>query len=81
MVNYRVPGGENLLDMEARVMPMLKDIVNIHEGDELLIVAHGGVNRIICSTPLAHRSPQYSISNKASAATISSTIILTAWQR
>jgi len=47
MVNYRVPGGENLLDMEARVIPMLKDIVNRHEGDELLIVAHGGVNRII----------------------------------
>jgi len=47
LVNYRVPGGENLLDVEARVMPVIKDIVARHEGEEVLVVAHGGVNRII----------------------------------
>jgi alpha-ribazole phosphatase len=47
LVNYRVPGGENLLDVEARVMPVINDIVKRHQGEEVLVVAHGGVNRII----------------------------------
>jgi len=47
LVNYRVPGGENLLDVEARVMPVINDIVERHKGGEALVVAHGGVNRII----------------------------------
>ncbi len=47
LVNYRVPQGENLLDVEARVMPVLTDIVERHKGEEVLVVAHGGVNRIV----------------------------------
>ena len=47
MVNYRVPDGENLLDMHARVMPFIHKIIELHRGNELLVVAHGGVNRII----------------------------------
>lgn len=47
LVNYRVPGGENLLDMEARVMPVINEVLNIHKGKELLVVGHGGVNRIV----------------------------------
>lgn len=47
LVNYRVPGGENLLDVEARVMPVIIDVVERHKGEEVLVVAHGGVNRII----------------------------------
>jgi alpha-ribazole phosphatase len=47
LVNYRVPGGENLLDVEARVMPVINDIVKRHQGEEVLVVAHGGVNRIV----------------------------------
>lgn len=47
LVNYRVPQGENLLDVESRVMPVIDEIVSRHTGEEILVVAHGGVNRIV----------------------------------
>lgn len=47
LVNYRVPEGERLLDVEARVMPVIHDIVERHRGENILVVGHGGVNRII----------------------------------
>jgi alpha-ribazole phosphatase len=47
LVNYRVPQGENLLDVESRVMPVINEIVERHNGQELLVVGHGGVNRIV----------------------------------
>lgn len=47
LVNYRVPGGENLLDLEARVMPVVREVLERHKGEEILMVGHGGVNRII----------------------------------
>ena len=47
LVNYRVPQGENLLDVEARVMPVVTDILERHKGEEVLVVAHGGVNSIV----------------------------------
>jgi alpha-ribazole phosphatase len=47
LVNHRVPGGERLLDVEARVMPVTREIVERHRGQELLVVGHGGVNRIV----------------------------------
>lgn len=47
LVNYRVPKGENLLDVQARVMPLVAEILERHRGEELLLVGHGGVNRII----------------------------------
>ena len=47
LVNYRVPGGENLLDVEARVMPVINEIVERHKEEQVLVVAHGGVNRIV----------------------------------
>ena len=47
IVNYRVPNGENLLDVQARVMPMIDRIVTAHRGEEVLVVGHGGVNRVI----------------------------------
>ena len=47
LVNYRVPGGENLLDVEARVIPVINEIVERHKGQEVLVVGHGGVNRIV----------------------------------
>ena len=47
LVNYRVPQGENLLDVEARVMPVIAEIVERHKGQEILVVGHGGVNRIV----------------------------------
>lgn len=47
LVHYRVPGGENLLDVAARVRPVLGEILERHRGEDVALVAHGGVNRLI----------------------------------
>jgi alpha-ribazole phosphatase len=47
LVNYRVPEGERLLDVHARVMPVIEEVVERHVGQEVLVVAHGGVNRLV----------------------------------
>jgi alpha-ribazole phosphatase len=47
IVGYRVPQGENLLDLQERIMPVVNNIVARHRGEEVLVVAHGGANRII----------------------------------
>jgi alpha-ribazole phosphatase len=47
IVNYRVPQGENLLDLQARIMPAINSIVANHRGADVLVVAHGGANRVI----------------------------------
>lgn len=50
LANYRIPGGESLRDLQARVLPALQDLRHRHEGQNFLIVAHAGINRVI----LAH---------------------------
>jgi alpha-ribazole phosphatase len=47
IVNYRVPGGENLIDLQGRIMPVINGIVERHRGEEVLVVAHGGANRVV----------------------------------
>lgn len=47
IVHYRVPGGESLLEMAERVRPVIREIVAAHQGEEVLVVGHGGVNRVI----------------------------------
>lgn len=47
LVNFRVPQGESLVDLAARVRPVLARIVEEHRGEEVVVVAHGGVNRVI----------------------------------
>ena len=47
LVNFRAPGGETLGELAARVLPALTAIVERHHGEEVLVVAHGGVNRVI----------------------------------
>lgn len=47
IVHYRVPGGESLLEMAERVRPVIREIAIAHQGEEVLVVGHGGVNRII----------------------------------
>ncbi len=47
LVNYRVPRGENLVDLRGRIIPVVRDIVERHRGEEVLVVAHGGANRVI----------------------------------
>jgi len=46
----RPPGGESLHDLSERVLAAYLPIVERHRGEAILIVAHGGVNRVI----LAH---------------------------
>ena len=47
IVHHRIPGGENLLDVQARVRSVVTEIVARHLGQEVIVVAHGGVNRVI----------------------------------
>ena len=48
IAGYRPPGnGENMNDVSKRVMACLKEIISVKEGKNILIVAHGGVNRTI----------------------------------
>jgi alpha-ribazole phosphatase/probable phosphoglycerate mutase len=58
LANFRIPGGESLVDVRQRVMPRLKEMVAAHPSQSLALVAHAGVNRIILcealSLPLEH---------------------------
>jgi len=47
IVNYRVPGGESLRDLAERLRPAIQEIVAAHPGEEVVVVGHGGVNRVI----------------------------------
>jgi len=47
LVNFRAPGGESVADLRARVLPAIAEIVERHRGEEVLVVAHGGVNRVV----------------------------------
>jgi len=47
IVHYRVPGGENLLDVRDRACPALAQLVQRHRGEEIVVVGHGGLNRIV----------------------------------
>jgi alpha-ribazole phosphatase/probable phosphoglycerate mutase len=48
IVDYRPPGKrENMRDLSKRIIPCLKGILEKQNGKDLLIVAHGGVNRVI----------------------------------
>lgn len=47
IVHYRVPGGESFLDVALRVRGELARLLAGHRGENVALVAHGGVNRII----------------------------------
>ena len=47
IANYRVPGGESTQDLHDRAIPALKDIIARHPDEEVLIVGHGGMNRVL----------------------------------
>ncbi len=52
LLNYRPPGGECLLDVKNRILPIYKDIVSSHPDKEIAFLLHGGVNRIIIADAL-----------------------------
>ena len=47
IVNVAPPSGENLIQLAQRLRPAIKQIISAHVGGEIVIVAHGGVNRVI----------------------------------
>lgn len=47
IVHYRVPDGENILDLSRRVLPALKSLLAAHARGKVLVVGHGAVNRVI----------------------------------
>ena len=44
---FQFPGGESLADVESRAWPALERIAARHAGARVLVVAHGGPNRIL----------------------------------
>ncbi|MBI5183965.1 MAG: alpha-ribazole phosphatase [Nitrospinae bacterium] len=46
-INYRIKGGENFIEMSDRVIPRIEEILRSHRGEDIALVAHGGVNRVI----------------------------------
>jgi alpha-ribazole phosphatase len=44
---FQFPGGESLSDVSARAWPAFEDIAARHPGARVLVVAHGGPNRIV----------------------------------
>ncbi len=47
LVDYTLPEGESVADLRDRVIPTVKDMVTLHRGQTIALVAHGGVNRVI----------------------------------
>jgi alpha-ribazole phosphatase/probable phosphoglycerate mutase len=47
IVHYRIPGGESFHDAAQRVRPQLARLLATHPGQNVALVAHGGVNRVI----------------------------------
>jgi alpha-ribazole phosphatase/probable phosphoglycerate mutase len=47
LVSFQIPGGESLQDAADRIRPTVRKILADHHGGEVVLVAHGGVNRIV----------------------------------
>jgi alpha-ribazole phosphatase/probable phosphoglycerate mutase len=52
LANFRIPGGESLMDVRCRALPRLQELVKRHPGQAFAVVAHAGVNRVILSEAL-----------------------------
>ncbi len=52
LLNYRPPSGECLLDVKDRILPAYKKKVSFHRDQEIAMLLHGGVNRIILADAL-----------------------------
>ena len=52
LLNYRPPGGECLQDVRDRILPEYQRIVAAHRGEEIAMLLHGGVNRVILAEAL-----------------------------
>jgi probable phosphoglycerate mutase len=48
--SYRIPGAENYTDVANRIKPFIEKTLRDHEGQEVLIVGHRVVNRLLIGT-------------------------------
>lgn len=46
-LKYSPSGGESTIEVKNRIIPPLNRILSDHKGENIAVVAHGGVNRII----------------------------------
>lgn len=47
IVHIAPPGGESFKELAERVRPELRQIISSHPGGEIVIISHGGVNRLV----------------------------------
>lgn len=47
VAGYQFPDGENLAQLSARAWPVFEEIVGVHRGGAVAVVAHGGTNRAL----------------------------------
>ncbi len=45
--SFRVAGGESFADVRERALPRLKRLLREHAGGTVLLVGHGGLNRVV----------------------------------
>lgn len=50
--SVRFPGGESFGDLRARVLPAVSEIRGRHEGEAVVLVAHGGAVRVVLADAL-----------------------------
>ena len=46
-VNYKIKGGENLIEASVRVNKFMKEIIENHRNQNIIVFAHGGINTLI----------------------------------
>lgn len=52
LLTYRPPGGECLLDVRDRILPVYQRLTAAHPDQEIAMLLHGGVNRVILADAL-----------------------------
>lgn len=52
LLNFRPPGGECLVDVQERILPAYQQLVAAHPDQEIALLLHGGVNRILLADAL-----------------------------
>lgn len=52
LASFRIPGGESLENLAARLVPAFQKMVTDNQGGSICVVAHAGVNRVILAKML-----------------------------
>lgn len=47
LLGYRPPNGECVYDVRDRIVPVVRKLIAAHDGQEIAMLLHGGVNRVI----------------------------------